>query len=119
MINKRAANLRRRIRIRAKVTGTAERPRLAVFKSAQHIYVQLIDDNAGRTLVALNDQKIVGAKTKTKNRKTVNAETIGKTVGAEILKKGYKKIVFDRGGYKYHGRVKAVADGLRQAGLDF
>ncbi len=119
MINKRAANIRRKIRIRGKVTGIAARPRLAVFRSARHIYVQLIDDSAGRTLAALNDQKIVGAKIKTKNKKTVDAATVGKTMGAEILKKGYKKIVFDRGGYKYHGRVKALAEGLRQAGLDF
>ncbi len=119
MINKRAANLRRKIRIRAKVIGAAERPRLAVFRSARHIYVQLIDDSAGRTLAALNDQKIAGAKIKTKNRKTVDAETVGKTMGAEILKNGYNKIMFDRGGYKYHGRVKALAEGLRKAGLDF
>lgn len=119
MINKRAANIRRKIRIRAKVIGAAERPRLSIFRSARHIYVQLIDDGAGQTLLALNDQKIAGAKTKTKNNKTIVAEIVGKTMGAEILKNGYKKIVFDRGGYKYHGRVKALADGLRKAGLDF
>ena len=119
MINKRIANTRRKIRTKAKVAGTSDRPRLAVFRSSRHIYAQLIDDGARRTLAALNDQKIVGAKAKTKNRKIVDAETLGKAMGVEILKKGYKKIVFDRGGYKYHGRIKALADGLRQAGLNF
>lgn len=103
-----------RKRIRRKVTGTAERPRLAVFKSLKHIYVQLIDDASGRT--------IVSASTHEKDTKGANA-TAAKAVGALIAQKaqdkGVKQVVFDRGGYLYHGNIKALADAARENGLEF
>ncbi len=106
-------------RIRKHITGTAERPRLCVFRSSRHIYAQIIDDESGHTLVCastlekeLRDQ-IKGL------RKTEQAAAIGKVIAQRALEKGIKSVVFDRGGYKYHGRVKALADASREAGLEF
>ena len=99
--------------MRAKIKGTSERPRLSVFRSAKHIEVQLIDDTSHRTLFGLKDLK---AKKGTKAQK---AQNFGKAAALEILKKGYKKIIFDRGGYQYHGRIKALAEALRKEGLEF
>jgi len=106
-------------RIRKHITGTAERPRLCVFRSSRHIYAQIIDDESGHTLVCastlekeLRDQ-IKGL------RKTEQAAAIGKLIAQRALEKGIKSVVFDRGGYKYHGRVKALADASREAGLEF
>ncbi|MBP8983370.1 50S ribosomal protein L18 [Coprothermobacter proteolyticus] len=106
-------------RIRKHITGTAERPRLCVFRSSRHIYAQIIDDENGHTLVCastlekeLRDQ-IKGL------RKTEQAAAIGKLIAQRALEKGIKSVVFDRGGYKYHGRVKALADASREAGLEF
>jgi len=105
-------------RIRKKVFGTAERPRLNVYRSLNHIYVQLIDDLAGKTLVAAST-----AEAKKESRRTggnvAAAKEIGKAIAERAKAKGVKKVVFDRGGYIYHGRVKAVADAAREAGLQF
>ena len=112
-------NLKRKNRVKAQIKSSVKRPRLSVFRSNRHIYVQLIDDISGQTVVSWNDSKIVAGKNKNKITKTVSAQSVGKAMGEEILKKGYKDIVFDRNGYRYHGRVKAVATGLREAGLNF
>lgn len=99
---------KRRTRIRAKVKGTVERPRLSVFRSHKHIYAQLIDDVKGRTLVAASGGGDV-----------LTAGKVGQELAKQALSLGIKKVVFDRGGYKYHGRVKVLADGARQGGLEF
>lgn len=99
---------KRRTRIRAKVKGTKERPRLSVFRSHKHIYAQLIDDVKGETLAAASGDGDVLA-----------AGKVGQGLAEKALKLGIKKVVFDRGGYQYHGRVKVLADGARQGGLEF
>ena len=106
---------RRHRRVRKKVTGTAERPRLAVFRSAKHIYVQAIDDLAGTTLVSASTMEtdLRGGSTATVEA----AKKIGALVGERAKAAGITTVVFDRGGFKYHGRVAAVADGAREAGL--
>lgn len=111
--------IKRHKRIRAKVIGTAEVPRLSVFRSGKHIYAQLINDGNGTTLMQSNDLKSGDSKKKSKIKKIDSAKNIGKTFGEEILKKGFKSLVFDRGGYKYHGRIKALAEGLREAEIKF
>ena len=106
---------RRHRRVRKKVTGTAERPRLAVFRSSKHIYVQAIDDLTGRTLVSASTME---ADLRAGTTATVDAaKNVGKLVGERAQAAGITTVVFDRGGYKYHGRVAAVADGAREAGL--
>ena len=106
-------------RVRTKVSGTPERPRLCVYRSIGHIYVQVIDDRSGKTLVSASS---VDAETK-KNLKgggnVAAAKVIGKTIADRAKSAGISKVVFDRGGYKYHGRVKALADAAREAGLQF
>jgi large subunit ribosomal protein L18 len=116
MRNKQEQCYRRHRRIRAKVIGTKERPRLSVFRSNQHICVQLIDDEKGKTLVSVSDLKVKKKKGLTK---TEIAKEVGKSIAKKALEKRIEKIVFDRGGYKYHGRVKAVAEGAREGGLEF
>ncbi len=117
---KRQARLRRKIRVRKRVHGTPQRPRLSVYKSLKHIYAQIIDDTQGKTLAAASslDPEL---KTKLENisGKIEVARLVGQLVAQRALDKGIKKVVFDRGGFKYHGRVKAVADGAREAGLEF
>ena len=109
---KRANRIRRHARIRAKISGTAERPRIAVFKANQHVYVQAIDDVTSKTLAAVNDAQAA----KKKGTKTEKAAATGKAL-AELLKKnGIANAVFDVGGFKYHGRDKAIAEGLRGGG---
>jgi large subunit ribosomal protein L18 len=103
-------------RIRRKLRGTAERPRLAVFRSVAHIYAQVIDDNAGTTLVSASTVDKSG---KTKGGNVAAAQAIGKLVAERAKDKGIKSVVFDRGGYQYHGRIKALADAARGAGLEF
>ena len=124
---------RRHKRIRAKIFGTAQRPRLSVFRSAKHIYAQLIDDEKGKTLVAASDlelsRKIPSIKrrikTKVENQRKIKtgkstaAYEVGKLIAEKALKKKIRKVVFDRGGYKYHGRVKALAEAVREGGLKF
>jgi large subunit ribosomal protein L18 len=104
-------------RIRQKLAGTAERPRLAVFRSLKHIYAQVIDDRAGNTLVAAssNEKKSV----QSSGGNVAGAKEIGRLVAERAKEKGITKVVFDRGGYLYHGRVKALADAAREAGLEF
>jgi large subunit ribosomal protein L18 len=112
---------RRRVheRVRTRVVGTVERPRLCVYRSLDHIYAQVIDDHTGKTLVSASS---VDGDTK-KNLKgggnVAAAKVIGKTIAERAKAAGVKKVVFDRGGYKYHGRVKALADAAREAGLQF
>lgn len=111
--------IRQRIhkRIRRKVRGTAERPRLAVYRSLKHIYAQLIDDAAGRTLVAASSDEKGGAASGGGN--VAGAKTVGKLIAERAKDKGFKRAVFDRGGYLYHGRIKALAEAAREAGLEF
>jgi large subunit ribosomal protein L18 len=116
MLEKQQKKYRRHRRIRAKVKGTQERPRLSVFRSNQHIYVQLIDDSQAQTLVSCSDLKVKEKKGLTKME---IAKEVGKSIAKKALEKKIKKVVFDRGGYKYHGRVKAVAEGAREGGLEF
>jgi len=117
--NRAEARKRRHKRVRKKVFGTPERPRLNVFKSLKHIYAQIIDDTVGHTLVAAStlDPELRGKLNGM--TKTEKAHQVGLLLAQRALAKGIKKVVFDRGGYKYHGRVKALAEGARQGGLEF
>lgn len=107
--------LRRAARSRARITGTLERPRLAIFRSNKSVYAQLIDDEKGNTLFSASSKEMKGAK----NTKTQLAEQVGELLAKKALDKGVKKVVFDRRGYQYHGRVKALAEGARKGGLEF
>ncbi len=107
---------RRRIRVRAKVFGTENRPRASVFRSSRFINVQLIDDKQGVTILDVYSKQLAGKK---KVSKMDMAQKVGKEVAQKAKKKGIKEVVFDRGSYRYHGRVKAVADAMRGDGLDF
>ncbi|HEY9742598.1 MAG TPA: 50S ribosomal protein L18 [Coleofasciculaceae cyanobacterium] len=110
---------RRHRRVRRKVSGSAERPRLAVFRSNQHIYVQVIDDNLQHTLAAASTLESA-VKSEVKSGATCDASVeIGKLIAQRAREKGISKVVFDRGGNLYHGRVKALAEAAREAGLDF
>lgn len=110
--------IRRHTRLRAKVSGTAERPRVAVFKSNQHTYVQVIDDVAHKTLIGLDDEKMKsGGAPKEAGAKEKKAFALGETIAEKLKAIKITEAVFDRGGFKYHGRIKAVAEGLRAAGL--
>ncbi|GBC62652.1 50S ribosomal protein L18 [Desulfonema ishimotonii] len=116
------ARLKRKKRIRKNMMGTTERPRLSVFRSAKHIYAQIIDDTRGETLASASSmEKAVSGNSEIASAKgkTAVANFVGKLVAERIMEKGVKKIVFDRNGFLYHGRVKAVSDGARKAGLDF
>jgi len=111
--------VRRHARVRKRLTGVQQRPRLSVFRSLHHIYVQLIDDATGRTLAAASTREKDVAKG-LKSLTTIGAaEKIGKTIAERAKEKGISSVVFDRGGYKYHGRIKALADAARGAGLEF
>jgi len=110
---------RRHKRVRAKIFGTAKRPRLCIFRSAKHIYAQLIDDEKGKTLAAASDSGIKRTKLKTKKTKADKAKEVGKLIAEKAKTKKIEKVVFDRGGYQYHGRVKALAEGAREGGLKF
>ncbi len=101
-------------RVRAKIAGSAVRPRFNVFRSLSHIYVQIIDDAEGKTLAAASSKEV-----KAKGKKTDIAAEVGKKAAEKALALGIKEVVFDRGGYKYHGRVKSIADAARTAGLKF
>jgi large subunit ribosomal protein L18 len=120
MIQKTSRNeIRTRIhaRIRRKLRGTEERPRLAVYRSLKHIYVQVIDDTRGRTLAAASSAEKNGPAANGGN--IAGAREIGRLIAGRCKEKGIAKVVFDRGGYLYHGRVKALADAAREAGLEF
>jgi large subunit ribosomal protein L18 len=116
---KTASLARRHRRVRGKVTGTADRPRLAVTRTNAHIYAQLVDDVAGATLVSASsiDTEVRGAAKSGADAGA--AKLVGETIGKRAQEKGIKTVVFDRGGRLYHGRVKALADGARDAGLEF
>jgi large subunit ribosomal protein L18 len=104
---------RRHLRVRNKVIGTADRPRLVVFRSLKHIYAQLVDDTANRTLATVSDLAIEQGK------KGERAAEVGKLIAERAKTAGVTRVVFDRAGYRYHGRIKAVADGARKGGLEF
>jgi large subunit ribosomal protein L18 len=109
-------------RIRKRVEGTPERPRLTVFRSVAHIYVQVVDDAKGQTIAAAStvEPSLKGALSKdAKGGNVAGAKAIGKAIAERLLEKGVKQVVFDRNGFLYHGRVKAVADAAREAGLEF
>lgn len=116
---KRLARQRRHRRVRSTISGTAERPRLNVFRSLKHIYSQVIDDATGQTLVSASTlDREVSALLGERN-KTEQASIVGQVLARRALDKGISRVVFDRGGWAYHGRVKALADGARQEGLEF
>ena len=108
----------RRYRIRKRVIGSAERPRLSVFRSSKHIYAQVIDDTRGVTLVSASSREDLATRVEGKG-KTAVSEAVGKLIAERAREQGVAKVCFDRGGYLYHGRVKALADGARAAGLNF
>jgi large subunit ribosomal protein L18 len=115
-LSREEARKKRKSRIRKKINGTPERPRLVVFRSNKHIYAQIIDDLAGATLASASTLALEGDNV----RLTVdNAKLVGKKVAEEAIKKSITNVVFDRNGFVYHGRVKAVADGAREGGLNF
>jgi len=119
MLAKEALRKKRHARVRKRVIGTADKPRLNVFRSIEHIYAQLIDDSTGHTIVAASslDKELKG---KIKTGGNVEAaKIVGELIGKRAIEKGIESIVFDRGGYKYHGRIAALADGAREAGLKF
>ena len=116
---------RRHKRVRAKIFGTSKKPRLCVFRSANHIYAQLIDDEKGKTLAVASDLEFKGkekeeaGEKKGLTRKVFSASKVGELIAKKVLKLKIEKVVFDRGGYKYHGRVKSLAEGARAGGLKF
>ena len=131
---KRLARKRRHLRVRKKVWGTAERPRLNVFRSLNHIYAQIIDDDAGKTLVSASSLKMDISKLKAEvagdeggkkgkekplSTKMLRSIAVGRAIAEAAIAKGIKKVAFDRGGYLYHGRVAALAEAARKAGLEF
>jgi large subunit ribosomal protein L18 len=109
----------RHLRIRRVVKGTAERPRLAVFRSLSHIYAQLIDDTAGRTMVAMDSRSAQFRERLATGSNVAAAKLVGELVAQKAKERGISQAVFDRGGYQYHGRVKALAEAARAAGLKF
>ena len=113
------ARLKRQRRIRKKVTGSQDRPRLCVYRSARHIYAQIIDDEQGVTLASASTMEKSFKGMEKFDSKIAQAEYIGKLIGERAKDKGIQKVVFDRNGYKYHGRVKALASGAREGGLQF
>ena len=116
---RKALRLKRKKRIRKKLYGSQQRPRLSVYRSAKHIYTQIVDDTQGITLVSASSmEKDVREQQKFEN-KTAAATYIGKLIAERASEKGIQSVVFDRNGFLYHGRVKAVSDGARKAGLDF
>jgi large subunit ribosomal protein L18 len=111
-----------KLRLRKRIAGNEDRPRLTVFRSLSHIYVQVIDDLSGRTVASASTTEpslkgSLGAKARGGNK--AGAQVVGKTIAERLMAKGIKKVVFDRNGYLYHGRIRAVADAAREAGLEF
>jgi large subunit ribosomal protein L18 len=121
VVDRKEARARRHLRIRQKIHGTAERPRLCIHKSQRHLYAQMVDDGAQRTLLAAttNRKAIKESAAKKSFRNIEWAKRLGKEIGELAVKAGIRKVVFDRGGYLYHGCVKAFADAAREAGLEF
>jgi len=121
--SKEKRKIRRKLRVRAKILGTAEKPRLSVFRSLSHIYAQIINDLSGETLVAANDLELKNNQKEDKKTnlkgKIAQAYSVGLLLAEKALKNKIKKVVFDRGSFSYHGRVKSLADGAREGGLQF
>lgn len=115
-VDKNVSRLRRHRRVRGKIFGTSSKPRLCVFRSLNHIYAQLIDDNAQKTLVSASS---VEKSFKFDGGNKEGAREVGKLIGKRCVEKGFLDVVFDRGGYLYHGRVRELADGARECGLKF
>jgi large subunit ribosomal protein L18 len=115
-LDRRVSRLKRKRRIRKNISGTSEKPRLSVYRSAKHIYAQIIDDDNQATLAAA---ATVEKDFETEGRKTDKAKTVGQLIGNRAKEKGISKVVFDRNGYLYHGRVKALSEGAREVGLNF
>ena len=115
----RAARLRRHARVRARVEGTTPKPRLCVFRSLNHVYAQVIDDSQGRTLASASTLEPEIKGTTAGKTKVAQSGLVGSLVAKRALSAGIKQVVFDRGGYKYHGRLKALAEAARQEGLKF
>jgi large subunit ribosomal protein L18 len=116
---KQEKRIRRHKKIRAKIYGTEERPRLCVFRSLQHIYAQLIDDEKSRVLLSVSDKDVAKAAKGAKVTKVATAEQTGRVLAKKAIEKNINKVVFDRRGIIFHGRIKALAEGARQAGLKF
>ena len=112
--DRKLSRARRHRRVRVHVEGTAQRPRLAVFRSLNHLYAQLIDDGASHTLASASTVDL-----KAKGNGVIQAQEVGKAIAAKAKAKGVSQVVFDRGGFLYHGRIKALADAAREAGLEF
>lgn len=122
MLKREDRNLRRQrrhLRVRQKVRGTPERPRLCVFRSLVHIYAQVIDDEAGRTLAAASTLDPEIREQAAAVKKTDAGRLVGHLIARRALERGIRRVVFDRGGYRYHGRVRALAEGAREGGLEF
>ena len=120
LVNKSAARMKRKRRVRTRVRGTAQRPRLSVFKSARHIYAQIVDDSAARTLVdASSLSKEIRSGVQGKGGNKAGAAMVGELIAKRASEKGIKAVVFDRNGFLYHGRVKILADAAREHGLEF
>jgi len=113
------ARLKRKKRIRKNIFGNQDRPRLSVFRSSKHIYAQIVDDIKGSTLVSASTLDNEFKEQKVEGKKVEIAKTVGNLIGKRALDKGIKKIVLDRNGFLYHGRIKALSDGAREAGLNF
>ena len=118
-IDRKDLRKRRHIRIKKKLVGTADKPRAIAFRSLRHIYIQAVDDTNGLTLVSVSSIDSGIAKNLKDLKKADAAKQVGREFAAKLIAKGIKKIVFDRAGYLYHGRVKALADGAREGGLQF
>ena len=119
MASKLEGRTRRKFRVRKKISGTTERPRLTVFRSNKQIYAQVVDDTKGSTLASATSLKIERTGDAAEANKSKLAEQVGEAIAQVCLEKGIKEVVFDRNGYIYHGRVKALADGARKGGLVF
>ena len=118
MITKKDKRIRRHIKIRTRINGTKDMPRLCVWRSLNHIYARIIDDENGKVLASVSDLDAKGAKAKKEN-KTLKAKEAGKLIAKKAMEKKIEKVVFDRGGIIYHGRIKALAEGAREGGLKF
>lgn len=116
---KSVARNKRKAHIRKTLVGNSDRPRLSVYRSARHVYAQVIDDTAGKTLVAASSMEKSTKEQPKFESKVATAVFVGKLVGQRAIEKGIKQVVFDRNGFLYHGRIKAVSEGAREAGLDF
>jgi large subunit ribosomal protein L18 len=111
--------LRRKVSIRLRMSGTAERPRLSVFRSTRYVYAQAVDDTTGRVLASASELEVKIKEAVAGKPKKERARLIGKVIGEKLMSAGVKSVVFDRNGFIYHGRVKEIADGARDAGLEF